>query len=101
MNLPGKIISPASDYRTRCEEAGETGLAALPLRCAERLCLSGPAQTNTCWQGCALPASVSEGSVSERRSLSAQRSGRAANPPRYPGTQIEPPPGDLDSPAAK
>jgi hypothetical protein len=36
-------------------------LAAVPLRCAERLCLSGPAQTITCWQGCALPASVYEG----------------------------------------
>src|ERR1035438_2985203 len=63
MNLSDKSISPASDPSTRRDEVGETGLAALPLRCAERLCLSGPTPTHTCWQGCALPASVSERSV--------------------------------------
>src|ERR1022692_1502785 len=63
MNLSDKSISPASDPNTRRDEVGETGLAALPLRCAERLCLSGPTPTHTCWQGCALPASAYERGV--------------------------------------
>ena len=62
MNLSDKSISPASDPSTRRDEGGETGLAALPLRCAERLRLSENASLrNTCWQGAALPASVGWG----------------------------------------